>query len=160
MISYSPPAITDHGSLVDLTADFDLTFVGSVAKVVSLAAVSPAIINPGGGEVPNDNLGGLPKPVDVLSGGGESGGAPQVPGAGPEVLSDVGSGGPGESGVPGAPGGGVAGTGGSGGGAAGGGGGGGGDLPFTGYPAMLSAAAGAALTTAGVTLRSKLRRKS
>lgn len=161
IISYNPPAITDHGSLVDLTADFDLTFVGSVAKVVSLAAVSPAIINPGGGEVPNaNNPGGAPETVNVLSGGGGSGGTPEVINDSPEVLSDVGSGGPGESDVTGAPGG-VAGSGGSGGGAAGGGGGGGGgDLPFTGYPAMLSAAAGAALTTAGVTLRSKLRRKS
>jgi hypothetical protein len=163
MISYSPPAITDHGSLVDLTADFDLTFVGSVVKAVSLAAVSPVIV-PGGGEVPapNNTPGGVPETVNVL-GGGESGGTPQVPVEGPEVLSDVGSG-PGDTDVTGAPVGGAgdaAGSGGSGGGgSAAGGGGGGGDLPFTGYYASLSAGAGAALTTAGLLLRSKLRRKS
>lgn len=160
MISYTPPAVTDHGSLVDLTADFDLTFVGSVAKAVSLAAVSVPVVgpNPPGGEVPVPNgPAGVPETVNVLGGGG---GAPDVVNEGPSVLPDASSGGPGGgTSAPGGGAGGVMGSGGSGGGGSAGGGG-GGDLPFTGYYATLSAAAGAALTTAGVTLRSKLRRKS
>lgn len=156
MISYSPPSITDHGSLVDLTADFDLTFVGSVAKVVSLAAVSPAVggLIPGG-ETPNPSgPGGGAETVNVLSGGGSGGGgSPDLTGDGPTVRGDAGAGAPGPSAPGGA--GDVAGAG-----AGGGGGSGGGNLPFTGFYVTASAAAGAALTTAGVALRSKLRRKS
>lgn len=52
---------------------------------------------------------------------------------------------------------------GGGGGSSGGGsaaGSGGGSLPFTGFPALALAAAGAALTTAGVTVRQKLRSRA
>lgn len=150
MISYRPPDIADHGSLVDLTADFDLHFVGSVAKIVSLAAVSPAIIGgtPGGGESAQPSgAGGVLQSVGTPGGGsgGGGGGAADVLGDGPSAGADVGAGSP-------TAGGDVAGV--------SAGGDGGGDLPFTGYYAMLTAAAGATLATAGTALRAKLRRKS
>lgn len=163
MTSYSTPAITDHGSLIDLTADFDLGFVGSVAKVVSLAAVSPTV----GGVIPGDGttttpggIAGVLDSVGILS-SGEPSGASEVLDDGPTVGSDLGSG-PTDGAGPPADEGAVAGVGSEGGGEGGGPGSlqGEGGLPFTGYYATLFAAAGATLTTAGVMLRSKLRRKS
>src|SRR3712207_7788154 len=41
--TYSAPRIRDYGSLTALTADFDATFIGSVAKVITMAAVSGVV---------------------------------------------------------------------------------------------------------------------
>jgi hypothetical protein len=132
---YNPPQVTDHGSLVALTADFDADFIGSIAKLVTMAQVS-APLGGGGGD------GGGPED-DVLGGGPITGGAEG------EVLveSKSGGGGPGtgRSG-PGA------------GGPLGAEGGGGGKLPFTGFAVMAVAAVGAAVTSAGVAIKRKLRR--
>lgn len=46
---YNPPELRDYGTLVDLTADFDLHFLGSIAQVVTMAAISNPIVDPGGG---------------------------------------------------------------------------------------------------------------
>jgi hypothetical protein len=142
--AYAPPVILDHGSLVALTADFDLNLVGSVAKAVTLAQVSGAQLIPGGGEAPSAgdvrSDGGSGGPVaDTTPGGGDAG----------EVL-DEGTAGGGDD----AP--------------AGSGAGAGavlapeqaGELPFTGYPAAALAALGAAVTGTGVAIRAALRRRA
>lgn len=130
---YNPPQVTDHGSLVALTADFDADFIGSIAKLVTMAQVSPPIGGGQGGAPDGEFLGGGP-----VSGEGDG-----------EVLveSKSGGGGPGtgRSG-PGA------------GGLLGAEGGGGGKLPFTGFAVMAVAAVGAAVTSAGVAIKRKLRR--
>lgn len=135
---YSPPRIVDHGSLVDLTADFDVHFIGSVAKVVSLAAVSPVI----SGGIPGGD--GSPKAGGALDGVSLGGGESGRPSG---VLGDAVSGAaPAAGGVAGAAADSLGGTG-------------KGGLPFTGYYATLTAAAGATLAAAGAALRSRLRRK-
>lgn len=164
---YSEPRITDYGTLVELTADFDLNFAGSVARAVTLAQVSMPIGDLPG-EVGEPTIVNEPEPTIVdnppdttivnnppsgdagvlpggpIEGGGPGGGAPS---GGGEVRGDgpIGGGGGAPGGAAGVP-------------AAGGGAG--GKLPFTGYPALLAAGAGALLTTAGVVVRSKLRRRS
>jgi len=143
--------VVDHGSLVDLTADFDVNFVGSLAKTVVLAQISNPMPVPGG-----DSPGSAPS-GDVLP-FGDSG--QPVAGDGPsgEVLGDR------EAGGGAAPGGGSGGGGAAGGGSGGGGGAAGtaekgGKLPFTGYAALAVAGLGAAFTTTGVAIRSALRRR-
>ena len=112
---YTPPRVTDHGSLVALTVDFDADFIGSIVKLVTLAQVSAAI----GG--------------DVLGIGNSGQGDSRV--LGEEQSRGLGAG---------------LGLGGE--------GGGGGKLPFTGIAAMAIAAVGAAVTSAGVAIKRKLRR--
>jgi hypothetical protein len=164
---YTRPTIVDHGSLEALTADFDLHFVGSVAKLVTIAAASPPIGGGGGGDpTPQGEIamqpppeggppplpdggpppsGGGPGPDDLTPGGATLGETEQ--GGGGDILR--GSGGEPAGGQGGAPGGGgvrqeVAGAGG---------------LPFTGYAAWAAAALGAAMTTSGVVLRGLVRRR-
>jgi hypothetical protein len=38
--AYRKPEIVDHGTLAELTAAFDVSYVGSAAKLVTMAAVS------------------------------------------------------------------------------------------------------------------------
>jgi hypothetical protein len=171
--AYTPPQIEDYGSLTELTADFDLNFVGSVAKTLTFAVASFPM--PGGGGGGDD--GGVattnPEPVGGTPGPGDPGPQPGVdpvdlPDEGSEPRDPGGDGGrrgerednPGrgtlgevESGG-GIPAEGPTGAGGPGGGSDTGGGG----LPFTGYAAWVAAAAGAAMTTAGYTLRQMLKR--
>ena len=161
--AYERPAIADHGSLQDLTADFHLEFVGSALKLVTMAVVSGPLV--GGGDSPSGDTSmtspplltdaGTPLTPDttphirvpdsgVLGGGPTSGGSHDTWAAG---LSSPGGHLPGGAHSPG----------GTGGvreelpGAAAG-------LPFTGYAAWASAAVGAAMTTSGVILRDMLRR--
>jgi hypothetical protein len=136
-VAYRAPEVTDHGSLVSLTADFDAHFIGSVAQTFTLAAVS--VVLPSGpdsfdrpGSVPDSGV----LPAGAESGGGDGG-----------VQAGVG--------------------GGSGRGGAGRGGaldvaeeGGGGSLPFTGYVAAAVATVGALASATGMALRAKLRRDS
>jgi hypothetical protein len=140
--------------LVELTQDFDLHFVGSVAKTLTLAVVSAPI--PGGGDQPDGGTSMVnPPPGGETLGGGGGPGIPHDGGAGGPrgaVLTETASGGPPvRGGIPteGAPGG--VGAGALPGSEVGG-------LPFTGYVAWSYAAAGAAMTTAGITLRQLLRR--
>ena len=147
--AYSAPIVKDHGTLVELTQDFDADFVGSVAKIVTLAAVSP----PMGGETPGPN----PGDDGDVGGRQDTGGTPTdgVDGVDGEDGGELGQR---ESGDGGGNGGGS----GGGGGAlpvGAGGGGGGGKLPFTGFPAVALAGVGAAMTTAGFVARQKLRRR-
>jgi hypothetical protein len=149
---YSPPEVRDYGSLVALTADFDATFLGSVAKVVTMAAVSPVVGGGGGGGGGGNTV--LPDSTGPQAQGPSGGG-----GTGGEVLSGdpVGTGG-GGGGSP------------SGGTAAGGGGGTvstagagddpGGKLPFTGLALAVMAWAGAVMTGAGIAVKAKLRRRA
>lgn len=151
--AYSRPRVTDHGSLVALTADFDANFVGSVAKVVLMAQVSMPLVTPGddgsfvpsGDVIPDDGSGGT-VPDTTPGGGGGGGGVPSVPG------SDGGGASPG---------------GGEGGGGTAPAGGGvavaadqGGKLPFTGYAVLVVAGVGAAFTSTGVAVRAALRRRT
>ena len=132
---YETPEIRDYGTLMDLVAGFDATFIGSVAKVVTMAAVSPVMFgggfDPPGGGVLGDVLG--EGPVS----GGETGGAKTGPAAKPVGGSGVGGSLLGGAVAPE-----------------------GGKLPFTGFAAALLALVGAAMTTLGVAVRAKLRRRS
>jgi hypothetical protein len=166
--AYTPPRIRDHGSLADLTADFDLNFVGSVAKTLTIAAASAPM--PGGGDPPDGGTSMNPPPGGETPGGEVPG--IQDPGADlPDPPDDGRTGGEREddpggavrtetesSGIPtegGAPGEGPGGSEGAGGtlpaSEAG-------RLPFTGYVAWSWAAAGATMTTAGIAMRRMLRR--
>ena len=145
---YTPPAVTDYGTLLELTAHVDVNLVGLASNIVMAAMSGPT----GGGP------GNTPDGTVLTPGPGGGGGTitPDVPtgnggtATGNEVAGRTATGGGGGSGGGGAGGGGLAGA------AVGGGDG---KLPFTGYPIMLAAGAGAALTSAGVLLRSKLRRR-
>lgn len=157
--TYTRPEIRDHGSLEDLTADFDLHFVGSVARVATMAMAShpgqghgngPPDTPPGGGQGDPGGGGGRPFSVDSSGGdgiptiggdGGDFGRAGRLDQAGAGDLGAV----PSAAGAGGAPGT-LPGAGGS------------GELPFTGYRAGAVASLGAAMTVAGMTLRSKLNR--
>lgn len=155
--AYSTPQIQDHGTLTELTAAFDVAFMGSVAKTVTMAAVSPPM---GRGMDSPPTI----EPAPSVDGGGvedirvEKGAPPDVQREGGGVLPD----GPSEGGQPppGEPGATVpvADGGGSGSGTAGSKAGGG--LPFTGFPAMLSAAIGTVLMGLGLVARSALRRRA
>ena len=138
---YSEPRIEDYGSLIDLTAAFDVDTLGQLTKgALSLAVVSAAAI-PGSGLLP----------------GGASGSTPDS-----GTLDEVRRGGstPGSEGV-------VAGAQGSGGGSggekvgevAGDGGGSGKRLPFSGLNVILTASLGAAVAGAGARARYALRRE-
>lgn len=156
--AYDPPAICDYGSLRRLTADFDVQFMGSVLKAATFAAVSAPVIGGGGG-------------IDASNAGTPTATTPSVPIDSSSVLPGQGTGTDGVSPttdltgiVPTADHGDVLGGSGSSGGAgtvAAGGGGGGGDgrLPFTGLAVMVLAGVGVAFSSAGVALRTKLRRR-
>jgi len=160
--AYTPPRIEDHGSLVDLTADFDLHFVGSVAKVLTIAVVSGPVT--GGGDPPDGGTSmnsppegatpGTPDPgTDVPESPDGSPGGEQEDGprgaVEPERESGVGLPSEGPTDAPASGGGAVPGV------APASDGGG---LPFTGYVAWAWAATGAAMTTAGLALRQGLKR--
>jgi hypothetical protein len=155
--------VEDYGSLQSLTADFHLEFVGSAAKLLTLAVASM----PGGGgdsppagpsfvEPPSD-MGGAPGiPPDVVTPGdgipdGPTGGTLGETESAGGGLSDGGVRPSGEDVAGGGPGGGAGGVRGE---VAGGAG-----LPFTGYAAWAAAGIGAAMTTSGVILRDALRRR-
>ena len=83
--AYTRPRVRDYGSLVDLTADFDLTFAGSVAKVVTMAAVSSPLSTAdalGRGTSPGAGDGQLGEAGSGGSGGGDPGGGGGDPGGG------------------------------------------------------------------------------
>jgi hypothetical protein len=182
--AYVGPVIKDHGSLAALTADFDVNFVGTVGKLITMAAVSAPGGGGGGGQDPGTGGGG-PVPPEPGQGGGGGG---QGPGDGGGQRPGDGGGQPPDSGNNG--GGGVRGDGQEGGdpgpgpapapfeeggvlddtsfkapGEVGGipterlGPEGFEKLPFTGYPAFLAAFLGASLTTAGLAARSKLQQR-
>ena len=145
---YTPPHVADYGTLLELTAHVDVNLVGMASNIV-MAAISGPTGTPNNGGGGGNNF--VPDPPGT--GGGGTTFSPDVPtgnggGASPGDASEVASGGA------------------SGGGGAGGGGGGlsgavtGGEgkkLPFTGYPIMLAAGVGAAMTSMGLALRKKLR---
>jgi hypothetical protein len=113
---YSPPHVTDYGTLLELTSHIDVNFTGAVSNLVLAAMSGPLGAVSGTGS-------GSP------GGSGGAGGVTQA--AGPHGA-----------------GGGFLGL-----------GGGGGKLPFTGFPTLLVAAVGAALASAGATIRMLLRRR-
>ena len=164
---YTRPEVVDYGSLQSLTADFDVAFVGSVTKLVTMAVASmpggggggdPSPAGASGVEPPPDMGTTAPgTPPDVVT---PADGAPDGPSAGElgETESRRGAGdgnvrpaGDDPSSSGGAPG---AGTGGVREEVAGGAG-----LPFTGYAAWAAAGIGAAMTTSGVILRDMVRRR-
>jgi hypothetical protein len=164
-IGYGRPTVEDYGSLQAITADFDLDFVGSVAKVVTLAVASMPVWDGGHSTA---GSAAVDTPTDMGNGPGTSfpaDGGPPESGSGPLDVSESGTLSERQSG------GGV----GDGnlhlgdvdqraGGSALGGGvreevAGAGGLPFTGYAGWAAAAIGAAMTTSGVILRDVLRRR-
>lgn len=150
---YAPPTIRDHGTLVELTAEFDLHVAGSVMKLATLALAStPAgALAASSGEA--SSAGAPPASSPGVTEAGDHVTRAAGPGGSQAVLGVEGSGSEAAPGSAGAPGGAVAdGTG------AGSGGATREELPFTGYPAGLVAAVGAALTLTGTALRSALRR--
>lgn len=152
MTTYTRPHVRDYGTLLELTADVDVNFVGFASNLV-MAAISGPTGGGGGGEG-GSGPGGTVVTPDNTAGGPTGNGGGGTPGG---EAGDVG--GEDTGGGSGGGGGGSAGGGSAGGGAAGGGGGGGRKLPFTGYPVLLATGVGAALTSAGLTLRSRLRRR-
>ena len=158
---YSAPAIRDHGTLTDITADagmlFDITR-GSV-RLLAVTASSPLIPGSQGGTSPGADSsttlgtsqtgGGTTTVPDATAGNPSDGG----------VLRETASDGQGDPSAtsPGGGGGGSSGGGGTGSGGGSGGGGGGGRLPFTGLAVMGTAAIGAAAAGAGAALRRMLR---
>lgn len=136
-VVYTPPHVRDHGTLVDLTRQFDLTFVGSVAKVVTMAAVSSPMGGGGGGVAPG-KASGAPGINEVL-------GQTETPHGGGALTNPGGGAGHG-----------LGSGGGSGGARGAGGGGGGGNLPFTGFAVMFTAGIGMILAGIGAALRSRL----
>ena len=132
--TYTPPSVTYHGTVAELTRTQDLSSGGQVLAFAAAFANSLTQPPPGGG-----------------GGGGGGGGAPLVP-EGPSGTGGAGaSGGPTGAETISQSGGPAAGGGPTGGG--GGGGGGGGRLPFTGLAVIGVAGVGAALASAGAVLR-------
>jgi hypothetical protein len=137
--AYGRPTVADYGTLAELTADAGLLMPFGVAAVSS-----PLVPQPPGGpgpdvhasQVPNAPEGGTAG--DVSGGGGGGGGGQSTP-AGEQASGGGGGGGgfanPADTGS------------------------GGGGLPFTGFPAAVAAAVGAALAGGGAALRRKLSRK-
>jgi hypothetical protein len=153
--SYAPPQVTDHGSLVALTADFHVNFVGPMSTILQMAVVSAPIgsgnISPGdvvsptvpsgGGGTGNVPISGGPTGTDVVSGSPGGGGGNLLSGGGGSSPGGGGGGGvPTATGDPGALG--------------------GGKLPFTGYAATTAAYLGAVFTMTGIAIRTKLRRST
>jgi hypothetical protein len=83
-IAYIRPQVRDHGTLVELTADIDVNFVGAVANVVMAAITSPMTPTGDGGTAGliERNVGGVGSGGGVggVGSGGGLGGAP--PGGG------------------------------------------------------------------------------
>ena len=160
MNTYTPPQVRDYGTLLQLTADLDVNLVGVTSRLVMAAMSGPTGGGPGGPGgtpentvlTPNPGGGGVGGTITPDGPTGNGGGA--TPGGVNEVADRDASGGGGSRG----------------GGAGGGGAGGGGlgaaaageqrKLPFTGFPVLLAASVGAVLTSGGVLLRSKLRRRA
>jgi hypothetical protein len=140
--AYQRPTVADFGTLAELTADSGMLMPFGVAPVSG-----PLVPQPPGGPGPEPHASQVP---NAPGGGGSAG--------------DVASGGAGGGGGGGGD---SAGERTSGGGGGGGGGfanpvetgSGGGGLPFTGFPAAIAAAVGAALAGGGAALRRKLGRK-
>ena len=140
---YCPPAVTDYGDLVSLTAASHL-LLGQAG--VSDLTFSPAVGNPGvpdAGSDPGTGNGTSMPTADPVDFGGDSG---------------AGGGGEGGDGGDGGSGGGGSSGGGSAGGAAGAGAAGGGSLPFTGMAVAAASAVGGALVATGTALRRFARR--
>ena len=140
LAEYVAPAVTDYGTLVEMTTAAHL--IMGAAGISDLSFSSP---NGGGGPI-----GGGSNPPGP--------GEPVAPGAG--TVSDLtdapGGGSPGTANGGGDPSGGVL----SGGGASGGGASGsGGRLPFTGFEAGVVGAIGSALAAGGTALRRAVRRR-
>ena len=143
--AYTRPEIVDYGDLLEITSASPLLFaVGIHDHSAGAANSSIPVAPPGGG----------PGPHHVVQSGhhGDVLGATDT-GGGNDLTGGNGGGGGGDAG--GVAGQNAAGGGGShgGGGHGGGSGGGGGSLPFTGFPAAVAGAVGAAMTSAGVALR-------
>lgn len=158
--AYDTPCIEDYGSLVELTADVDLSFE-LVRSVAMLAVVSAPIVLPGTGGGSAPDAGGAPQPPAVDLGSPGPGGTLGDLDQGGSDLSGGGTEGP-SGGLAGDRASGGAGTGG--GGAAGEGGGGGagdsigsGKLPFTGLLVPVIGGLGMALSLAGTWMRQRLR---
>ncbi len=166
---YETPCVRDLGGMVDLTRDFDASFHGSIAKLITIAAVSGVV----GGVLPGKNSGGVlgdsstptttgpvtpslvPGPGTPTIPAGDVLGNRPVSGHGTLPASGSVLGNRPVSGHGTLPASGSSPSGGataavSGGGAAG-------RLPFTGYAIMLTAGVGVAASGAGAALRAKLR---
>ena len=128
-MKYCRPEVKDYGNLVAITTDGGAGMAH--LGIGALAAVSSPLLPSGGGGGVADEAASFP--------GGGGGGAGDVAGEG--AVEPAAGGGPG---------------GGSGGGS--GGSGGGGSLPFTGLPAVVIGAVGAAISATGVAVRKYLSR--
>jgi hypothetical protein len=162
--AYARPVVDDYGSLQSLTADFDVEFVGSVTKLVTMAVAS--VPGGGGGDSPPAGPAFVGSPSDISNSPGippdvvtPGDATPDAPTGETLGETESGSGGPGGGGPRpsddevsgGGPGGGAGGAREEVGGGAG--------LPFTGYASWAAAGVGAAMTTSGVLLRDLLRRR-
>jgi hypothetical protein len=134
---YDRPTVADHGTLAELTADAGMLAPFGVAGVASSTLVPPAGPGPGpeatSSQVPTApaDSGGLGDVAGGGGGGGESRPAgEQTSGGGGGELAN-----PADTGS------------------------GGGGLPFTGFPAAVAAAVGAALAGGGAAIRRKLSRR-
>jgi hypothetical protein len=136
LVEYVTPAVTDYGTLVEMTSAAHL--IMGAASVHDLSFSSPQ--TPGGSGEP-------------IGGGTSAGTITEIADPGSGNTSPTGGGAPG-GGVD--PGGGTSAGGASGGGASGGGGG---KLPFTGFEAGVVAAIGSAFAAGGGALRRALRRR-
>ena len=155
---YHLPAVTDHGTLEDLTASLEHELLGPAFKLVAASAVSVPIggsqTPSSGGTLNNSSTGGVPN--TVLPGSGSTPGSGTLPAnavspttptvtPGNGVLHDTAAGNSTRS-LADPPAGAAAGA------------DAGGKLPFTGLYIMVLAGFGAAFAGTGVAIRSKLRR--
>lgn len=139
--SYQPPRIEDYGTLEELTADSSL--LSPLGLGSTIAAVTSPLVPGGPGGGGHGGAGDTPGNTNfqgVEHAGGTPGDTGDVSPADSTSPGTVGAGGPG--------------------GGSGGGGGGGGELPFTGFPAVLAAAVGGGLASAGAALRRAFRPRS
>ena len=145
LAEYVTPAVTDYGTLVEMTTAAHL--IRGAAGVHDLSFSSP---NGGGGPIGGGS--NPPGPVET---------AGPTAGTITDVTNAPGGGSPGNTSGGGDPGGGVLSGGGTSGGGASGGGapGGGGKLPFTGFEAGVVGAIGSALAAGGTALRRAVRRR-
>jgi hypothetical protein len=167
-VPYARPAITDYGSLTEITASVHPAFGTLVPHDLSFSAPNGSAGGGpgGGGDTGSAPAGGGP---DQLAGTASAGGPPPASaplGSAPGSLSapgtggvlDAGGAGPGQPGGTAAPSGHAFGAGPSGGGTAGGGvsGAGSGGLPFTGFVPAVVAGLGTGFAAAGAALRKAL----